>query len=139
MVAAAVGFAPALAHADDIALSLVHPKGRIDIPAAALTRVEAVPMIGLRNPEIGEVPDLPDSQVEVCYSEEVRQRVCQLTKPIVDQPLDIVVGCETVSKPIVREPLCGRCLSIALFDSAEAAALAQRIRNGTNRACAPSG
>jgi preprotein translocase subunit SecD len=137
MTAAAAGFGSAFANAEDIALSLVNPKGRIDIQASAVSRVDARATIAVRNTETGEVHEYPNPHVEVCFSAEVRERVCQLTRQIVGQPLAIVIDCETVSKPIVREPLCTRpCFIISASDLAEATALAERIRRGTNRACA---
>ena len=139
ILAATGGLGSACASADDIALSLVNPKGRIDIPASAITRVEARATIAFRNTETKEVFSHPDPHVELCYSEDIRQRVCQLTRQIDEQPLAIVVDCETVTKPIVREPLCSLpCFNISTADIAEANALAQRIRGGTKRVCAPS-
>jgi hypothetical protein len=40
-IVAAASMEPACAHAEDIALSLVHPKGHIDIPVSAVRQVEA--------------------------------------------------------------------------------------------------
>ncbi len=127
------------AFADDIALSLVNPQGRIDIPAGTITRIEARATIEFRNTETGKTFGHEDPHVEICYSEDIRQRVCQLTKQIVEQPLAIVIDCRVVTKPIVREPLCSSaCLSVSAADMAEAQALAEQIRRGSNRACAPS-
>jgi preprotein translocase subunit SecD len=137
ILAASGGLGPGFA--DDIALSLVNPKGRIDIPAGTITRVEARATIEFRNTETGKTFGNEDPHVEICYSEDIRQRVCQLTKQIVEQPLAIVIDCRVVTEPIVREPLCGSpCLNVSAADMAEAHALAERIRRGSNRACAPS-
>jgi preprotein translocase subunit SecD len=74
----------------------------------------------------------------VCVAKEFKERICELTKNIVGQEMAVVVDCETVTKPIVREPLCTRvCFRISTNDLAEATALAQRIRSGSNRVCAP--
>jgi hypothetical protein len=59
--------APAIA--EDIALSFVNPNGRIDIPAGAITRVEASATIAFRNAETKEIVDHPDPHVELCFSE----------------------------------------------------------------------
>jgi preprotein translocase subunit SecD len=127
------------AFADNIALSLVNPQGRIDIPASTITLVEARATIELRNTETRKTFGHEDPHVELCYSEDIRQRVCQLTKQIVEQPLAIVINCQVVTTPIVREPLCGSpCFNVSAADMAEARALAQQIRRGSNRACAPS-
>lgn len=129
----------ARALADDIALSLVNPNGRVDIPASAITEVEARATIEYRNTETGKIFGHEDPHVELCYTEDIRRRVCQLTRQIVEQPMAIVINCEVVTKPIVHEPLCGSpCFSVSAADMAEANALAQQIRRGTNRACAPS-
>jgi preprotein translocase subunit SecD len=133
------GLGSATAAAGDIAVSLVNPSGRIDIPVSAITHVQALATIAIRNTETKKVVEYPEPHVEVCFTEDVRQQICQLTRQIVEQPLDIVIDCETVTKPIVREPLCSQpCFSISASDLEEATALAQRIRKGTDRACAPS-
>jgi preprotein translocase subunit SecD len=139
MTAAATGLGTGFANAEDIAVSLVHPKGRIDIPVSAVGRVDASAKIAFRNTETGEVHEYPNPHVDVCYAKDIQERVCQLTQQIVGEPLAIVIDCETVSRPIVREPLCAHpCFQISANDIAEATALAKRIRSGTNRACAPS-
>jgi preprotein translocase subunit SecD len=139
ITAAAAGFGPAFVSAEDIALSFVHPKGRIDIPLSAVSRVEAAATIAFRNSETGEVHEYANPHVEVCFAKDVRERICQLTRQIVGEPMEIVIDCKTVSKPIVREPLCTQpCFQMSASDLAEATSLAQRIRSGTNRACPPS-
>ncbi|HUI12404.1 MAG TPA: hypothetical protein VL048_02925 [Xanthobacteraceae bacterium] len=139
MIVAAAGYAPTWANADDAVLSLVNPSGRIDIPAKAIIRVEPSGTFAIRNAETGEVSQFPLPHVDLCLSDDIRKRICNLTRQIVGQPLAIVVGCRTVSKPIVREPLCTRpCFEISTSDLAEATALAQQIRSATGSACAPS-
>ena len=139
MMGAVIGLGPTLADADDIALSLVHPKGRVDIAVSALRRVDASPTFAFRNTETGEVHQYPNPHVEVCFTKDVSERICELTRQIIGEPLAIVVNCKTILKPIVREQLCTRpCLQISADDLAGANALAQQIRNGTNRLCAPS-
>ena len=139
ITAAATGFGSAFANAEDIALSLRHPKGSVDVPVSAIGRVEAAATIAVRNTETGQIREYPNPHVEVCFAKEVRERICDMTRQIVDQPMEIVIDCKTVSRPIVREPLCtDPCFQISASDLAEATSLAQRIRSGTNRACAPS-
>jgi hypothetical protein len=126
VLAVAGGLESVVAIADDIAVSLVNPKGRIDIPVSAITRVEAMAALTFRNKETGKIFQDPSPHVELCYTEDVHQRICQLTRQIVGQPLVVVINCETATKPIVREPLCSRpCLDISTNDVAEATALAQ--------------
>ncbi|MGA2892540.1 MAG: hypothetical protein ABSE22_06710 [Xanthobacteraceae bacterium] len=139
MTAAVTGLGSAVAAAEDIALSFVNPKGRIDIQSSAVSGVEGQATITTWNTETGEVRESPDPHVEICLPENVRQRLCQLTQQIVGEPLAIVIACTTVEKPIVREPLCTRpCFQISAANIAEATALAEKIRTGTNKTCAPS-
>jgi hypothetical protein len=127
------------ADAEDIALSLVHAKGRIEIPVSAVRQVEAWATTKVRIKGTGEVREYPHPYVFVCFAQDVGERICELTRQIVHEPLAIVIDCDVVEKPIVHEPLCGEpCFRISANDAAEANALAQRIRKGTNRACAPS-
>jgi preprotein translocase subunit SecD len=128
----------AFANAEEIALSLVHPKGRIDSPVSAVRRVDALATIEFHNTETGEVHEYPHPHVDVCFAKDIAERMCQLTRQIVGEPMEIVVDYETILKPIVREQLCGPCFQISADDLAAASALAQRIRRGTNRICAPS-
>jgi preprotein translocase subunit SecD len=137
--AATSGLGSACASAEEIALSLVHPKGRIDIPANAVSSVNARATITIHDTATGESRDFPGPHVEACLSKEIRERLCQLTQQIVGEPLQIVVDCKTVSQPIVREPLCTNpCFQISTTDVVEAAALARRIQSGTNKLCAPT-
>ena len=135
LVAAFVCAVPAAA--DDIALSLVHGQDRIDIPTHAITRIEAHATQTFTFTDTHKTKTYDMQNVELCYSSEIQRRVCQLTRQIVDQPLHIVVDCKTISRPVVREPLCGRCFLISANDIQEANALAQRLRQGSNRRCAP--
>jgi len=138
-IVASVGLGSALVHAEDVALSLVHPTGRIDIPASAIKSVEALEKQTFRNTETGEKRELESPRVEICYSEDIRQRICQLTRRIVGQPLGLVIACKTVSEPIVREPLCRQaCLEISAVYLSDAETLAQQIRNGMKTACPPT-
>jgi preprotein translocase subunit SecD len=53
--------------------------------------------------------------------------------------MEIVVDCRAISKPVVREPLCtGPCFQLSANDIFEANALAQRLKTGSNRPCAPT-
>jgi len=137
---AATSFGSAFAEAEDIALSLVNRKGRVDVPVSAIRRVEAAGTIAFQNTETGQVHEHSKPHIEVCFAADIRERICGLTRQIVGRPLEIVVNCATITKAIVIEPLCIHpCFQISVADIAEANALAQRIRRGSNRACAPSG
>jgi hypothetical protein len=140
MAMAAAVMGPFGAHAEDIALSLVNPKGRVDIPVSAVQRVEARATFAYRIQGTEAVHEDPSPRVEVCFAKDIRERVCELTRKIVGEPLAIEVDCGTIARPIVRQTLCDiPCFEISANDIAEANALAQRILKGTNRACAPSG
>jgi preprotein translocase subunit SecD len=127
------------AKAEDIALSLVNPKGRIDVPVSALQQVEARATFAYRIQGTDDVHEVPSPGVDVCFTKDIRDRICELTRTIVGEPLAIVVDCGIVVEPIVNQALCNNpCFQISANDFAEANALAQRIRRGTNRTCAPS-
>jgi hypothetical protein len=140
IVAATIfGVGQTRAQAEEIAVSFVHPKGRVDIPVSALDRVQAYPTFKSRNSETGAIREFPGPHVEICVTKEFNERICDLTKNVVGEATAVVVDCETVTNPVVREPLCTHsCFDIGADDLEEANALAQRIRRGSNRACAPS-
>jgi preprotein translocase subunit SecD len=123
--------------ADDIALSLVHGQNRIDIPVSAIQRIESYATLRFVVAETKEVQEFPAPRVELCYAPDIQRRICRLTRRIIEQPMDLVVDCQTLSRPVVREPLCGPCLQIRANDILEANALAQRLKTGSNRRCAP--
>ena len=102
-----------------IALSLVHPSGRIDIPVTAIQSIEAHEYSRFSK-------RLPHPHVEVNLRFDIRARLRKLTRAIVGEPLEIFVDGKSVSKPIVREPLGD--LSISAFDLDEANALAAQLR-----------
>jgi hypothetical protein len=80
VTALASGFGCACANAEDIALSLVHLKGRIDVPVSALGRVDASATIAFRNTETGQVHEYLEPHVELCFAADVRKRICALTR-----------------------------------------------------------
>jgi hypothetical protein len=111
-----------------LALSLVHPRGRIDIP------VDAIVWIVAYGEGQGPWP-FHNPHVEVCFAPAIRKRIYDLTQHIVDEPMDIVVCGERISSPIVREPL-GQDSSfrISAYDLAEAQELADQMRTGWMKA-----
>ena len=123
--------------ADDIALSLVHGQNRIDIPVGAIQRIEARATQTFVVTETKEKRVFPLPHVNICYAADIQKRICQLTRGIIEQPMELVVDCATISKPVVYEPLCGPCLQLSANDFTEANALAQRLKTGSNRRCAP--
>jgi len=135
LVAALVRAFPAAA--DDIALSLVHGQDRIDIPVSAITRIEAHATQTFFLPKIQKQITSEIPYVLLCYTAAIQEQICRLTRQIVEQPMSIVVDCEVVSRPVVRDALCGRCLQVSGNDIQGANALAQRLKKGSNRRCAP--
>jgi len=115
-----------------IVLSLVHPRGRVDIPAGAIVRIEARDQCALPEQGTGALLVIRRPYVHVCVTQPIRDRICELTSRIVDEPMEIVVDGECVSRPIVREPLCSQeSFSISAGDITEARVLAHRLRTGT--------
>lgn len=67
--------------------------------------------------------------VEMCFVPYIRERIYRLTKNIIGESLEILVGGTRVSKSIVREPLgTNQTLSISEFSYGDAAVLADRLR-----------
>jgi hypothetical protein len=112
-----------------IALSLVHPRERIDIPVKDLLEVEALAEETFFVPEIKAFKTYEFAHVRLDLRAEICGRIYRLTSRIIDEPLDIVVAGEAICSPIVREPLWSG-LRIHLFDFAEAKAIAAKIRKG---------
>jgi hypothetical protein len=116
-----------------VALSLVHPRGRIDVPVGVIRGIEA------REEQVFATQTGPirlaRPHVEIRFTPAVSSRLYELTRQIVGQPLEIVVGGKTITKPIVREPLGGRRgrIAISTFNFDEARALAERLRERWSR------
>jgi preprotein translocase subunit SecD len=137
VLAATFVFSAVPAMADDIAFSLVNGQNRIDIPVSAIRRIEALATQTFVVTETKQKREFPLPHVNLCYAAGIQKKICQFTRRIVEQPMDIVVDCEAISKPVVREPLCGSCLQISANTFMDANALAQRLKTGSNRRCAP--
>jgi len=116
-----------------IALSLVHSRERIDIPVNAILCIEAHGEITFCERGTKKLWTFRHPHVEVCFAPTIHDRICRLTRQIVGEPMEIIVGGECVSQPIVREPLCGQRFRISAYDLAEAHVLAHRLRTGWSR------
>jgi preprotein translocase subunit SecD len=128
------GFGHADAPRGRIALSLVHPRGRIDVPVSAIRRIEAHAEQTFFIQDTGQPVTLSRPYVEVCFSPGIRARVWWLTRQITDEPLEIIVDGECVSAPIVREALGAQpSFHISTSDFAEAQTLAERLRAGWSK------
>lgn len=139
IVVIALGCGSLSAGAEDIALSIVHKQDRIDVPVSAIRRIEAR---ASTTPKITEMPELREfssPRVEVCFTSVIHKEICRLTRRIVEEPMEIVVGCRLVSRPVVREPLCTQpCFQISVNDDVEAKDLANTLRAGTDTCTSPS-
>ena len=117
-----------------IALSLIHPRGRIDVPVSAIRRIEAHAEQTFFIQDTGKPVTSSRPHVEVDVSPAIRARMWCLTRKIIGEPLKIVVDGECVSAPIVREPLGAQpSFHISAADFAEAQALAERLRVGWSK------
>ncbi len=125
------------ADAAELAMSLVYKNERIEIPAKSIRRIEAISSIVIVFPDARGRKELPRPSVEVCYAKNIQEQICKLTRRIVDEPMELIAGCEVISKPVVREPICGPCITITAYDMAEAEAIADKIRNNSKTSCIP--
>jgi preprotein translocase subunit SecD len=114
-----------------IALSLVHPRERIDIPVKDVLRIEAKAEQTFFFPELKASKTHPRAHVRLEFKPDIRARIYRLTSQIVEEELQVVVAGEVVTRPIVREPLGIReGFSISAFDLEEAKALERKLREG---------
>jgi len=113
-----------------IALSLVHPRERIDVERTDVVAIEALPDVTFSSPD-GPVTIKAAPHVEVTLTLPIRARLHRLTRDLVGEAIDIVVGGAIVSSPIVREPLGWQgAFHIKVSDMKEAEALAPKLRKG---------
>jgi hypothetical protein len=110
-----------------IALSMVHPRGRIDVPVSVIRGIEprTEHVFATRNGPIKSATP----HVEIRFTPAISAQLYELTRQIVGEPLETVVGGKTICTAIVREPL-GRLghIWISVFDFDEARALAESLR-----------
>jgi hypothetical protein len=109
-----------------IALSLVHPLERIDVAISAIRWIEPRPCriftCGTKSISTGPF-------VEICLASYIRERIYRLTKRIVGESMEVLVGGESVIKPIVREPVgIHQSLAFPEFSYEDAVVLAGRLR-----------
>jgi len=119
--------------ADRVVLSLVHPRGRIDVPASAVRSIEPreEQEVLLDN---GALWRIPSPNVELCFTPEIHHRIRRLSAEIVGEALEVVVGGKSIAEPIVQEPLSSlTCFCLSVCDFADAQALAEKMRAGWGR------
>jgi preprotein translocase subunit SecD len=114
-----------------IALSLVHPRGRIDIPVKDVLKIET------RAEETSFSADAQTSKTDAAphvrleFTAEIRARIHRLTSQIVDDELAIVVAGHVICRPLVREPLdVHGWFNIRVHDLEQARDLAAKLREG---------
>lgn len=117
-----------------ISFSLVHSRGRVDVPVRSVLRVEVFEDIMFVDTQ-GASWTIPGCGIGINVACDVGMRIFKLTQFIVDEPLGIFVGEDCILKPVVREPI-GRYgnFNISACDLDEAQALAARIQYGIARA-----
>jgi hypothetical protein len=110
-----------------VALSLVHPIERIDVPISAIRWIEARQFKLYGRGKNSWVAT--SAFVEICIVPYIRERIHRLSKQIVGDPLEIVLDGETIIRPIVCELLgIQESLSISQHNYEDAVALANRLR-----------
>jgi len=114
-----------------IALSLVHPRGRIDIPVKDVLKIET------RAGETAFSADTRTSQtaaaphVRLEFTAEIRARIHRLTAQIAGDELAIVVAGREICRPVVREPLgLHGWFNIRVHDLEQARDLTAKLREG---------
>jgi hypothetical protein len=117
-----------------IALSLVHPRERIDVPVSAIVTIEATGESTYAEEGTGRLCTFRSPRVELCFTQAIVERICRLSREIGEEPVEIIVGGECVAKPTIFGPLTGPCFVISTYDLAEAHALAHRLRTGWSKA-----
>jgi preprotein translocase subunit SecD len=125
---------------EEIALSFVHKQGRVDVPVSAIRRIEPHVAPATVTAVTGKQREFSLPHVEVCFTRAIHQEICRLTRRFIEEePVEIVVGCKLVSRPVVREPLCSQpCFQISVNDFGEAKDLADTLRSGTEVCTSPS-
>jgi preprotein translocase subunit SecD len=101
---------------------------RLTVPDAGITSIEPVSRRWHTFEEAG---------VRLCVAKHHVERICAFSRRTVGRQISITIGCETVARPFMREPLCGGCLEITATDRTEAEALAARLRAASQVSCAP--
>lgn len=114
-----------------IALSLVHPRERIDIPVRDVLKIQALAQQTLFFPDRWTSKTYQMPHVRLEFSPHVGARIHRLTSQIVEEELPIEVACKVVCRPIVREPhgLWDK-FCIGVHDMDDANALAAKLREG---------
>jgi hypothetical protein len=115
---------------DRIAMSIVHPRERIDVTLAQVLSIEVVPDVTFAAPD-GMLRTYAMPSVHIGLAPSICARLHRLTSVILQEKMDLVVGGEVVSSPRVLEPIgAEQAISIGVYDVADAEALAAKLRQG---------
>ncbi|MCP9629828.1 hypothetical protein NML43_22290 [Rhodopseudomonas palustris] len=116
-----------------IALSLVHPRERIDVTIAQLLAITVVPDLTFAAPD-GTLRSYAMPSVHVRLAPSICARLHRLTQAILQEKMDIVIAGEVVASPRVLEPIgAEQHISIGVYDVADAEQLAEKLRRGWAR------
>jgi preprotein translocase subunit SecD len=116
-----------------IALSLVHPRERIDVTIAQLLAITVVPDVTFAAPD-GTLRSYAMPSVHVGLAPSICARLHRLTQAILQEKMDIVVAGEVIASPRVLEPIgAEQGISIGVYDVADAEQLAEQLRRGWAR------
>src|SRR5262249_31775263 len=86
-------------------------------------------------PETGLLT-VPEHSVMTCLSPHYADKVCRLTRRILKERVQIVVGCSVVAEPVVTTPACDDpCFVISVSTEAKAKTLGEMLRAGNSGAC----
>lgn len=119
---------------EKIAFSLVHRRGRVDVPVRGVQRIDVLEETRFFDTR-GQLWTIPGVVIEVDLTFEIKRRIFELTRQIVHEPLNILVGAECILAPIVREPLGPYdAFRLTSDNLSEAWSLAERMLRGTVRA-----
>jgi preprotein translocase subunit SecD len=114
-----------------IALSLVHPRGRIDIPVKDVLKIEALAeeTFFFGDTQTSKTFQAPHVRLE--FKPHIRARIFRLTSQIVGEEFPIIVAGEVICRPVVREPLgLHDWFNIRVSGLEQARDLAAKLREG---------
>ena len=114
-----------------IALSLVHPRGRVDIPPGEVLEIEAKAEQTFFFSDTWTSKTYPLPHVRLSFTPRIGTLIHRLTSQIVGEPLDIVIAGKVVISPVMHEPGGLReSMSIGFCDLEDAQKLAAKLREG---------
>src|SRR5215831_10198844 len=114
-----------------IALSLVHSRGRVDVPPDEILEIEAKAEKTFFFSDTWTSKTYPLPHVQLTFTPRIGTLIHRLTSQIVGEALDIAVAGKVVISPVIREPQGLReSMSIGFCDLEDAIGLAAKLREG---------